>query len=678
MSHKTKEAVLTILVVCITITASLLLGEGLIRKLDGYELFSAELRSTSAQAVVAVSHPNSDLELRVREYASKFALAAGVNIGMFDQDPPELLRKTVPPEWAAIYSKLPGNRKIEFFKLWNSQYIAAQPCDSKTFQNFPGVAFVFDPPDNSEHPPYRFIPSNVTPGGLVTNQFGWRGPEIKWAKPPRVIRIAFAGSSATTHSHSYPFSYPELIQPWLNTWAKSNNLNISFETINLGREGIGSPDIAAVVKHEAAAMQPDIVVYYEGGNQFQVGSIVPNLPSSKPTGMETIENDRRVLSALGKYSAVAKRFQSVSLATDSPDETPKPAYDVKWPAGVDEFDPPLNSPNLPTSLPVILKDLETIRTDLEKINSKLIMTSFNWNVYEGMRLDPVRHKGFRDYLDISMYPFRYRDIARLNRFQNRTFKKFADAHGLPFIEVYEKYPTDPDLFNDPVHETYLGVKLRAWLVLQQLIPIIRKDVDAGILPRAWDENLARQSKPPLPLNVRTLKIGCVSVANDPSATPLGDLLSLSKLRADNSNTTENAVTIGVPSLVKTPAQRYAYAAKIATDVLSQAPSRMEYWIDFEAKDGAIQVGILSKNGSRFLKTAIVDSSRGRVTIPLSLTVNESLDAGDIVIANGLDHDKASSASIYSIKIYSKPITYSGPLLGDVIASGVVIPMDTKN
>ena len=41
-----------------------------------------------------------------------------------------------------------------------------------------------------------------------------------------------------------------------------------FEVLNAARESIVSTDNVAIVKNEVAPLRPDLVVYYEGGNQF--------------------------------------------------------------------------------------------------------------------------------------------------------------------------------------------------------------------------------------------------------------------------------------------------------------------------------------------------------------------------------------------------------------------------
>jgi hypothetical protein len=82
-----------------------------------------------------------------------------------------------------------------------------------------------------------------------------------------------------------------------------------------------------------------------------------------------------------------------------------------------------------------------------------------------------------------MYPWRYRDLERLALFQNRVLKKYAEVHGLPFIDLAGKMPFDPDLYADGVHTTYPGTRMKGWVILQQLVPLIEARLASGAWPK---------------------------------------------------------------------------------------------------------------------------------------------------------------------------------------------------
>ena len=45
-------------------------------------------------------------------------------------------------------------------------------------------------------------------------------------------------------------------------------------------------------------------------------------------------------------------------------------------------------------------------------------------------------------------------------------------------------PRQPDLYDDAIHNTYLGSRIRAWLIFESLTPLLEQDLKAGRLPRA--------------------------------------------------------------------------------------------------------------------------------------------------------------------------------------------------
>jgi hypothetical protein len=310
----------------------------------------------------------------------------------------------------------------------------------------------------------------------VTNEFGWRGPPVPFARSPRTIRIVFVGASTTAEVHDYPFSGPEFINNWLNRWAAARGLDVRFEVLNAGRESLNSTDIAAVVRQEVAPMRPDLVVYYEGGNQLDLSTMVKDVPKGVPQPAGAVA---RWLREAAKHSALARRLEAI---TDQ-DEWPKPDYELSWPKGLDELDPDITRTDLPVNLNTIMRDLDSIRGDLAEVGGDLAVSSFHWLAKDGLQLDGNRHKPLVEGLNVRLFPYRYRDLERMTNFENRVFRKYAAAHGLPFVDVARYMPYDPELFSDAFHNTPPGVRLRAWIVFLQLVPIIEKKLESGEWPK---------------------------------------------------------------------------------------------------------------------------------------------------------------------------------------------------
>jgi hypothetical protein len=248
-----------LMLVVVTLTAALLASEMALRAIDGYELWSIRL---VRQSTVAIQNRAAG------RHAAQIPLAVGMDRAWLNLSPPPVPRKPVNPVFARIDTRYADTRlTFELFHVFNSSYAAQQMCTAY-YRRFPGFFFIFDPLGGTEHPRYRFPLNEVTPIGLVTNQFGWRGPPIELRKAPNTIRIAFVGASTTVNNHGFPFSYPELAGFFLDKWAQAR-FGVRVEIINAGREGITSTDIAAVVR-VASEMALHVLAY----NMTRVMSII--------------------------------------------------------------------------------------------------------------------------------------------------------------------------------------------------------------------------------------------------------------------------------------------------------------------------------------------------------------------------------------------------------------------
>lgn len=444
-------------------------------------------------------------------------LAPGVERTWFESDPPPLPnRKKVSAEAEALVRRVEasgvteGTRRADMFKAWNSVFVG-DPCKHPYLKDAPGQIYVYDPPDGQPRPPYRFLPDTTTPIGLVTNEYGFRGPPVPLARTPKTIRIAFIGASTTVASHHYPYSYPEYVGHWLNMWAAAKKLDVRFEVLNAGRESINSTDIAAIMRLEVAPLAPDLVVYYEGANQFNLRTLahdIPNRPADRPMlEQRTSGLFSRWLEELGYHFALARRLKALVGSNDAPaggGEWPKPDYELVWPRGLDPKDPDISRPDLPVNLPTILHDLDQIRATVAAEGSEFALSSYKWLVKDGMVLDPVRHRAILEYLNVGYAPFRYRDLERLARFQNRVLAKYAAAHDVPFLDLATLMPDDPDLFVDAIHGTSGGERLRGWIMFQLLVPVIERHLADG----SWPRKSFAAAPAPEPFQPRVLTFDC--------------------------------------------------------------------------------------------------------------------------------------------------------------------------
>ncbi|MCC8431264.1 hypothetical protein LJ725_20000 [Reyranella aquatilis] len=475
-------------------------------------LFSVVLCTAAAEGLVRWLEAEAPSD--ALKHLAEIPLAEGVQRAWFGENPAPLPnRQPARPEDIELIRRVEasgvteGTRRSDMFKAWNSAFVGPDPCKHFYLKDAPGQIYVYDPADGERWPRFRFLPNRTTPIGLVTNEYGFRGPPVPVARQPKTIRIAFIGASTTVSSHNFLYSYPEHVGYWLNRWAAAKKLDLRFEVLNAGRESIASPDIAAIMKNEVAPLSPDLVVYYEGANQFFLQTIVPDMPPPQPSLRIKPQPEpgllHRVLVDLGYTFALARRLENflaqygsapgeksgdargdaTARAITEGREWPKPDYKVVWPKGLDEKDPDIARVDLPVNLATILADLGRIDATARKAGGELAIASYKWLVSDGMVLDPARHRLILEYLNYGYAPFRYRDLERLALFQNRVLEKFARLRGIDFLDVARLMPSDPDLFVDAIHGTPEGERLRAWIVLQLLVPVIDRHLADGTWPK---------------------------------------------------------------------------------------------------------------------------------------------------------------------------------------------------
>lgn len=423
------------------------------------------------------------------DFVGQFRFSPYIQAEWVASSPPEVAKYDILPEYQARVEQY-GYRANY---LWN-EYLSDQYfTTSGIFRATPPQVYIYHAPWQTSYPRYRYPPNVTLPTGLTTNQFGWRGPQLELKKPARTIRIACVGASTTVDGHSLKYSYPELLQHWLNLWAEANRYNLRFEVINAGREGIGSRDIAAVVRYEILPLNVDYVIYYEGSNQFDPRSMVSfpadvtlgqPPPDLVPNFANVQSTDKSWLDQISEYSALAARLRSlVEQATLTGAEPPKPEQSFFLPEGIDEYKPDRAHLGRALALKAILDDLDSLKKELDSQHVKFIMTTFDWFAYDGLLLDPARHRTLYGYLNRVYWPISYANMRRMADFQNRVFRLWAAENQVPLIDVAGQMPKHPDLYDDAIHNTQLGIRIRAWINFQTLVPLLKRDIETKRLPQ---------------------------------------------------------------------------------------------------------------------------------------------------------------------------------------------------
>jgi lysophospholipase L1-like esterase len=539
-------------------------------------------------------------------YVERLAAEPGTDRQWFTEDPPPLPNRSKVVGWRLERYRDFEKRGIYAAQadyIWNRYYVESQRCaPNSTLLNYPASVFAFDPPRESTHPRYRFPPNVTTAAGLVTNDFGMRGQPVTLAKPPRTIRIAFLGASTTVGYHQFRFSYPEYVNYWLNRYAQSRNYAVRFEALNAGREGINSEDIAAIVQDELLALDPDLAVYYEGSNQFGTGHalVSPQIPPRSDIDPNDPIVEHKIPQLIRTHLAVGDLLDRALNGFRSAGEPRKPAYRLMWPAGVDELKPNVDDSRLPLLLPVIVKDLDSIRRSLDSIGGQLAVCSFEWLAKDGMPLSAKRHPFIYKQLNAAYWPLRYADIRRLADFQNRVLSRYASARKVPFLDVASALPQDPSLFDDAIHMNEAGDRIKAWIIFQQLVPIVRRKIESGEWPRTGAHNV-----PPLPsLAASEMSARCNSVPTGPLERINGALSLATIESAYNGSSLEH----GRPVKVITGGQQWGYAASIPVDRYAGLTRPCYLYLRARVVNGEIGLAVLDReSGASQLEKAVAPS-----------------------------------------------------------------------
>lgn len=430
-----------------------------------------------------------DTPYKLDDFVADFQFGPAVSPSWIYQAPPPVSRYDVLPEHQSRHDAY-GYRSNYWWSEHLSDFYFTR---SGIFDAIPPDVWLYNASWGSSMPRYRYPPNVTLPTGLTTNGFGWRGQPLLFDKPERTIRIAAIGASTTVSGHAYPYSYPEILQYWLNLWAAENRYPFTFEVINTGREGIGSSDMATVVRYEILPMDVDYIIYYEGSNQFNPRTVV-SYPADvtygkPPPGLVPNEagldsDDQGLLDRLSEYSALAVRARNiVEQFLITGEEPPKPAQTFYLPEGVDEFNPQREKLGGALALGKIVRDLDQIKQDLDSQEIKMFMSSFSWFAYDDMVLDPSRHRYLYIYLNRKYWPISYENMRRAADFQNRVFAKWAINNNVPLIDVSGQMPRQPDIYNDAIHNNPLGMKIRAWLIFEGMLPYLKQDIESGLMPR---------------------------------------------------------------------------------------------------------------------------------------------------------------------------------------------------
>jgi hypothetical protein len=68
-------------------------------------------------------------------------------------------------------------------------------------------------------------------------------------------------------------------------------------------------------------------------------------------------------------------------------------------------------------------------------------------------------------------------------------------------------PKHPDLYGDAIHNTELGIRIRAWINFQTLVPLLKRDIETQRLPRPAQMSFQKHPYLEAGYEVRALPVG---------------------------------------------------------------------------------------------------------------------------------------------------------------------------
>jgi len=631
-----------LLVVLVSTVLGLLLWEAGLRMFTGYGPHGAAQPETVPAKPMSVADGAS--------YIRRLDAASGADPAWFSEDPPPLPNRTAPdPALAARYADFERRGIVGFQAewVWNGYLVKRERCNpSGLLRNYPGALLAFTPQSVSVHPGYRFPAGQTLPSGLVTNQFGLRGHPLSLAKPSRAIRVAFLGASTTVGFHPFPFSYPEYVEHWLNRFAAANRYEVRFEALNGGREGVNSNDIAAILREELLPLDPDLAVYYEGANQFTSANLLvrPVIPPRAAVDPRDPVVQHKLPAFLRTRFATGELLDRALNGFRTVGEPRKPGYRLQWPDGVSERNPDPDSPLLPLQLPAIIKDLDAMRAGLGDIGGRLAVCSFEWFTPGGAPLSPTRHRLIYEELNTALWPLRYADIRRLSDFQNRVLRNYAASRKIPFLDVAGAVPQDPDLFVDAIHMTEVGERVKAWIVFQRLVPVVRRLIASGQLPRHAD---AARLPAPAPMAAAGMSTACPVPAGPVSR--IDGALSLDAIERALDGV---SIVPGRPIRITMVPQQWADAAAIPLHIPSSLRGDLFVLIRARVLSGQAGVGIMDRELKGYQVEKFVDAAPQTADIYLPVPLPGT--AASLMIRNTAKGAVASEIVIEDAALVAAP------------------------
>jgi hypothetical protein len=636
-------------------------GEAVSRFVDGYKVFAAGLVRRSPQPAPQAAGPSAK-ELKMLDSVT------------FD--------RTIPSSWFFLPASPLVNPPLKELSaleaantvrhdvtyLWNTNFLyRPNGYLEKLVRDLRSdYVLAFKAYDDTIFPHLRHYPKRPGRGGSITNSFGWFSSEVQFRKQADTVRIGILGDSTSGNAIG------RYLQAYLNAWASAQKSPLKYEVLNASRAGSSMADENKALQYELGPMGLDYVYLYKAPI-LPYREMIKIIPETRTVGTlltKAAEEIQKPLKPLLPWSSLANHMVA-RLNGELPDgnlwEPWKPKIQITLPEPLQRVPPDVSGARSIPYWNKRLRDFEEYVNIAKAIGAKPIVSTERWFVpgEEPLKAQPNRPL-FKSVNGPLFWPLTYKDIKKFLRLNNAIISEWAKLNHLALVDIDAMMPQDPTLYTDGGHDIDFSNKLRAWIVFQTMIPLLREDSLAGKIPKPGMQSGNEHPfihNPPLKISRQTLidyydqqkrqyinwlQQNDYPVKIDEATLKLSDL-PLASLTATDKRAT---ITIrgAAPAIITTSPLRFGNAAKYPISVPTGRSGPAVIKINLIVRDGEVGIGLLTKDTGKLEQFAVAPKRDASAFIRFYVESAEKIQ--DITVTNHLKLDgKTSTVEINSIQLF---------------------------
>ncbi len=282
-------------------------------------------------------------------------------------------------------------------------------------------------------------------GTVHTNQWGNRGPDQTYDKPPGVIRILTLGGSTTfcPYASDDLKTWPAQLERLLNERLGRR----AVEVVNYAAAGYNSADIVSTFSLRAIDRNPDIVIFHEAWNDIGaaiVGEVQSDYTNRRKAGSHAKQGWWFNLAIVRTYVVLKGRLAKA--------QRPEGKADGITPRAVEIYERNVESLVLLAKPRGITPVLLTYATRLPPDDDP----------------DWAAHMPPREKLALQ-YEFTPAGVRAAFKAYNDAVRRVAARQGVPLIDMANLYPREAANWVDFAHKSDAGLEAFARIVAGELV-----------------------------------------------------------------------------------------------------------------------------------------------------------------------------------------------------------------